>query len=148
MKIDDATWDAIIAETKAAIERLNACARKAGTKGKFAVNAPTAGPGTKYAFLITESRGCGTQRKAVARELATGELRQTKIVKQGVNISSNDPKAWAKLADKPIAELVRGLNLTNYWIISVKPIETTIRTIAPAARRDASTAISNSRRRR
>jgi len=69
-------------------------------------------------------------------------------VKQGVNISSNDPKAWAKLADKPIAELVRGLNLTDYWIISVKPIETTIRTIAPAARRDASTAISNSRRRR
>jgi len=55
MKIDDATWDAIIAETKAAIERLNACARKAGTREKFAVNAPTAGPGTKYAFLITES---------------------------------------------------------------------------------------------
>jgi len=131
MKIDDATWDAIIAETKAAIERLNADALKAGTKDKFTVNAPTAAPGAMYAFLITESRGCGTQRKAVARELATGELRQTKIVKQGANISSNDPKDWTKLAGKPIAELVRGLKLTNYWIISVKPLDTTIRTIAP-----------------
>ena len=133
MKIDDATWDAIIARTKAAIERLNADALKAGTKDKFTVNAPTAAPGAKYTILITESRGCGTQRKAVARELATGELRQTKIVKQGANISSNDPKAWAKLAGKPIGELVKGLSLTDYWITSVKPIETTIRTIAPVA---------------
>jgi hypothetical protein len=106
--------DAIIAETKAAIERLNEDALKARTKDKFTVNAPTAAPGGKYAILITESRGCGTQRKAVARELTTGELRQTKIVKQGANISSNDPKAWAKLAGKPIGELVKGLTRMSH----------------------------------
>jgi hypothetical protein len=54
-------------------------------------------------------------------------------VKQGANISSNDSKAWAKLGGKPIGELVKGLSLTDYWITSVKPIETTIRTIAPVA---------------
>jgi hypothetical protein len=124
MKIDETTWQAIIAETKAAVEKLNASAVRIGSKQKFGIKVPDPAPDAKYAYLIT-SDGDGdnyAQRKVLARELASGEMRPAKIVKmkggRGAKIAGADPKAWAKLVGKSAAEIVKGTGIATYQVFS------------------------------
>lgn len=117
MKITDEKWDEIITETQARIARWNARALEHGVEDTFTCDVER---GEKYAVLIT--RHLPSERKAVARELATGELRKaTTVTKRGklvgFSIKTPDPKAWRGLADKPAAEIVRKLKLTDYWIV-------------------------------
>jgi hypothetical protein len=116
MKIDDATWSAIIEETMAGIARLKEAATKGGRSDQFAASLHKL---DKHAVLLTE-HACGrrAERKAVAREMATGELRKAQVAGEGkvltTRISDEDPEGWADLAGKPAAQIVKGLNLAGY----------------------------------
>jgi hypothetical protein len=58
--------------------------------------------------------------KCVAREDATGELYQTRTkIKRGIlslAVKKSDPKGWDKLANKPTAEIIKKLKLTDFLL--------------------------------
>lgn len=120
MKIDDATWNAIIEETKAGIARLKEAAARHGKGDQFAASLHEL---EKHALLLTE-HACGrrTNRKAVAREIATGELRKARVVQKdkvlATKISGDDPEGWADLVGKPAAQIVKDLNLASYVMVT------------------------------
>lgn len=131
MKIADEKWNEIIAETQAGIARWNARASEKGCKDTFTCSVDR---GTEYEVLVT--RHIPDERKAVARELATGEVRKAKLTKRGklvgYSITTPDPKGWQGLADQPAADIVRKLKLLDFlMLISVSV--TGVSTTPPAA---------------
>jgi hypothetical protein len=95
--------------------------------------------GEKYTFLITchQMKYGSPERKIIAREMGTGELRKAQFVKKGVKISGSDPKAWAKLVGKPADALVDGLNIIVKRRLSLLALvrPTCSRMRSPACRR-------------
>lgn len=80
MKIDHATWNEIIAKAEASIARWNERATGEARPDIFTAKVEK---GEKYVILITEHKtGYRTERKAVAREIATGELHKAQVVKR------------------------------------------------------------------
>jgi hypothetical protein len=65
--------------------------------------------------------GSRTDRKAIARELASGEVRRAKAkaAKGKVNftVQTPDPKAWRTLPAKPASEIVKNLGLTDFLLV-------------------------------
>lgn len=123
MKIDDQKWNEIIAATQAGIE---ACKGRATKYGVAEANIFRCEGilGPTHTVLMTEHRDCGylMGRKAIARELASGEVRaaKAKVIgkgKIGFAVKTPDPKAWRSLADKPANEIVHKLKLTDFIII-------------------------------
>jgi hypothetical protein len=116
MKIDDATWNAIVGETKVGIARLKEAAAKYGKSDVFAASLHEL---EKHIVLVTE-HACGRRadRKAVAREIATGELRKAQVIGKDkvltAKINYADPEGWAAFAGKTAAQIVRDLTLTSY----------------------------------
>ena len=119
MIVDDQTWASIIEETKAGINKWNAIAVERGLEDRFLVHVFDMRPNTA---LVTEHRErYGIESKAVVRE-ADGHIRKAKpIVKKGriagIKCGGHDPKAWSSLADKPAADIVKKLGLTNYIMV-------------------------------
>jgi hypothetical protein len=129
MKITDEKWNEIISETQAGIARWNARAFHHGIEDTFSCFVER---GEKFVVLFT--RHTPGEQKAVARELATGELRKATLAKQDkrirASIRTSDPKSWQKLADKPAAEIVRKLKLLNF-VMFVSSRVTSVSTTPP-----------------
>jgi hypothetical protein len=107
MKITDDQWSAIIAATRQSIDKLKAIAADI-KRYDFRCEQGTA---EEYAVLWTSD---GFRRHAVAYKTADNELRPaTLVVKKGGRIAGinvkPDPKAWAKLPSKPVADIVAAL---------------------------------------
>jgi hypothetical protein len=120
MIITNEKWNDIIAETRTVIDKWNESARKHQKSDVFRIKVhDTDG----YTDLLTEHvNGYQTERKIIAREIATGEMRRTTISKQrghitGFKMWRPDPQAWRSLANKPAAEIVKRLKLTNFLMI-------------------------------
>ena len=80
MIIDDQKWNDIIAAAQAGIERWNSRAAERAKKDFFHCQVQM---GANYTVLLTAHMPDG-ERKAVARELTTGELRAAKpVVRKG-----------------------------------------------------------------
>jgi hypothetical protein len=118
MRTDDATWNAVVAETEARIGRLNTKAAKRGMGDHFAVHVHRSQDRT---ILLTEHYlGLLVERKAIAREARTGELRKArprKIAGKIDFVMSVPPKAWNKLEGKPAHEIVRSVCLASYSLL-------------------------------
>jgi hypothetical protein len=136
MIITDAKWNDIVAVTSAWIDKWKATAAKRQRKDDFTVKCDS---GDKYTVLLTTHHD-GYQREchAVAREIATGELRAANLVTKrrkgigripvGYSISQSDPKGWNGLANKSAEEIVKKLRLTNFVMFlgaSVTEVTTT-----------------------
>jgi hypothetical protein len=122
MIIDDKTWDAIVTATRAGIDRWNARAAENGVKDSFHCEVHT--EKDIVVLLTRHAGGWNNRRKAVVRELATGELRRaTPIFKRdrltSVSVHTSDPKGWQALAGKSASEIARGLKLTDFKIITL-----------------------------
>ena len=134
MKITDEKWNEIIFETQAGIARWNANALKHGKKDTFSCDVKR---GVNYETLSTRHMdSMGGAKKAVARELATGELRSAKLVtKRGmamVSVKTPDPKGWQGLADKPAVVIVKKLKLLDFVMVLSATV-TSVSTTPPVA---------------
>jgi hypothetical protein len=119
MKVSNEKWHEIVEETRAGIERWNTHAREKQKSDQFHVNVIQGASG-KYEFIITKHHTeWNNDFHCVAREIATGEVRRAKYhSKNGnVEIKTPDPKAWARLADKPGAEIAKKLKLLDFIMI-------------------------------
>jgi hypothetical protein len=120
MLIDDKKWNDIIAETKVRIDRWTARATERGLKDTFRF---TIQKTDRYEVILTEHLdGCNLDAKGLARELATGEIRSTNVIRKkgrstGFETKTPDPKGWKGLADKPADEIVTKLKLTDFFVI-------------------------------
>lgn len=121
MYIDDAKWAEIIEETTTGIARWNASAAKHNKSDKFHLHLLSSSG--KYSFIVTEHHGgWANEWRALAREIATGEVRSTKAVikKQkyaGASIKTPDPKAWKTLANKSAKEIVGKTKLLDFAML-------------------------------
>jgi hypothetical protein len=120
MKITDEKWNEIIAETRAGIEDLNAWAKRNGQSDTFHCEIDEGQDFTK--LVTTRSDG---ERRAVAREKATGELRTAKPVVRtnfrGYKITTPDPKSWQNLSSKSASEVGKKLKLLSFssrWTVT------------------------------
>jgi hypothetical protein len=123
MKITDDKWNEIIAETRRRIDSWNASATKHNKSDTFRCDLQQ----TRAHALLMTTRSSGEaelrrhERKAVARELATGELRSVKLIFNKGRLTGfqtkADPKAWVSLLAKPVAEVVRKLKLTDFLMV-------------------------------
>jgi hypothetical protein len=120
MKISDALWNDIVAETRAGIERWKANAAKHGLADRFTV---TVEPVGGYVVLVTEHAvEYYRDRHAIAREISTGELRRARLQEKRdgsfrVEIRPVAPKGWATLATKPADKIVKALGLVDFTVI-------------------------------
>ena len=132
MQIDDATWNEIIAKTEADIARWNERAAEKNRPDRFTANVK---PVDKYTVIVTEHQtGYRVERKAVAREVATGELRKAQIVKKGSGLACKitaSPKSWAKLEGKSADQTFKALKLTDYIMLLGVRAETPVAEAAP-----------------
>ncbi len=115
MIVSDETWLAIVDEVRARIERFNARGRPFVERDVCTCQVLT---GDRYVVLTTED---GYRRHTVARETATGGLRQAKVILSkgrvaGVQVKAPDPKAWRALAGKPPGEIVKRLGVAKLSI--------------------------------
>jgi hypothetical protein len=120
MQITSDQWNEIVAETLQRIDKWNAHAAENKVSDTFRCDLKSEG---EYAVLITaHGSGCSTDRKAVAYKTAANELKPVKLdIKQGRILGywiKPDPKAWASLPDKPVAEIVKRLKLTDFLMIT------------------------------
>jgi hypothetical protein len=124
MQVDESTWQAIVEETKRKLAEWK-------EEGHEFVALTQANE--KSQLLITEHRqqsyaGTGyyvTDRHAVGRELANGQLCKVTISKKGKNLVAKfkaGPKAWESLAGKSVEQIVKGLKLTNFLVVRVGAI--------------------------
>jgi hypothetical protein len=119
MRTDDTTWNAVVAETEARIGRLNKKAAKRGMEEHFAAHVHRSQDRT---ILLTEHYlGLLVERKAIARDARTGELRKVRPKKIAGKIDfaiGVAPKAWNKLEGKPAHEIVRTICLASYIMLT------------------------------
>lgn len=120
MIISDETWNEILAETEAGINRLNEIATQNGTADKFTwvlMGEPPDGPKT----LITSNvNGAYRETRAVTRNphtqqasiVATGRKGRFTTLKP-----KKDTKAWSKMSGKPAKDIIRAARLLDYLII-------------------------------
>lgn len=118
MRIETEKWNEIVDITKAKIADWNAHAKEHGKSDAFFADVQETG---RFSVLFTQHRhGSCVDGKAVAREIATGEVRATKLKKGkggrvvGFVTRQPDPKSWHALADKPADVIVKQLKLTNF----------------------------------
>jgi hypothetical protein len=122
MIITDEKWQEIIAATRASIDRWNASARKHNRPDQFHMEVHRSG---EFEVVVTEhrdSRGVGVERKCAMRKTATGEMHPSRTKNVGKNgfqtvMKGGDPKSWARLADKPAAEIVKQLKITDFFMV-------------------------------
>lgn len=117
MNIDENKWADIIGETKAGIDRWNESAAKHGKRDTFRFSTQK---NDRYEIILTEhDDSYSLEARALAREIATGEIRSTKVVRKkgriiGFQTKTPDPKGWKSLADKPADEIIKKLGLTDF----------------------------------
>lgn len=133
MLIDDKKWEEIGAAVKTRIDRWNASAVRHGQKDTFRFSTQKT---VRHEVILAEhSDGYMPEAKALARELETGEIRATKVVRKngrivGFRTTTPDPKGWKSLANKPANEIVKKLRLTGFFMaISSQVTEVTSTTI-------------------
>jgi len=135
MIITEEKWNEIITATRAGIDKWKARAAECQCEDRFTVETYKS---DNYSVLTTaHDDGWRGKRRAVARDMTTGEVRAaTLIMKQrkgfgrvpvGVKIKQTDPKAWKSLADKSADEIKRGLGLTDFRMVT-SVVATTTRT--------------------
>jgi hypothetical protein len=130
MKISDEKWNEIIAVTRWRVERWNARAAERNLPDRFSCDVV---PTTHLAVLITthQPEHGPIERKAVAREIISGEVRSTKLRKgrvSGLTTRTPDPKAWGSLAVRSASEIVVKLKLGDFLHVlgsNVNRIEST-----------------------
>jgi len=135
MIISDDRWADIIKATEAGIARWNASAAKHKKPDKFSVRiSETSG----YCVLLTaHNNEWRTHYHAVAREIATGQMRAVNVFRKtheiiGYKIKSSDPKAWKSLPNKSADAAVTQLRLCDFFLpISSKMIPAETETISP-----------------
>jgi hypothetical protein len=117
MYVDDRKWNEIIDEAQAGIDRWKGHAAKHKKEDVFRLHQDQS---EKYSVIITEHwKGRMAERKALAREKDTGEVRSAKVVVKewkltGYTVKTSDPKAWKTLADKPAKEIVNKTKLLDF----------------------------------
>ena len=125
MKVSDEKWNEIVKETEAGIARWNAIAKERGLQDAFFSSIQeTSGNSllvTRYKHDSDRSFAADDVR-AVAREIATGQLRPVRVKKYKggiVGFTVKPPsKAWsASLSEKPAAEIVKQLKLLDFFVI-------------------------------
>ena len=126
MIINDETWNEIIAETMAGIERINARATELGADDKFNWSLETGASGVVLLATQEVSGGYTTDRHVVVRHPDTGQTyigrfgtvggrRDKRLV---VKWGQQDTKAWAAMAGKSAKEIIRKARLLDYVIIT------------------------------
>src|SRR5262245_59664784 len=122
--VEQEKWNEIVEEAEARIAKWNARAKERGLQDTFLASVRDV---NGYSLLITQhkhdpDRSCAADDvKAVAREVATGQLRPTKIKKHKGTIVGfavkPPPKAWKSLADKPAESIVGKLRLVDFVVL-------------------------------
>jgi hypothetical protein len=144
MKLDEATWQEVIAAAQAGIDKWNASAKEKSLSDKFTLRTTS---GEKFTYIITEHTVGQrvSERRMVARELATGELRKATPVKvkkgSGTQIKiTNGPKSWDKLAGKSPERIAGLLKLTDFLMLisgsGAKPSSSTVDRVSGFLRSD------------
>ena len=119
MLIDSKKWDEIVAVTEASIDRWNARAAEHGQKDTFHFFSQKT---DRHEVIVAKHNDSYRMEvKALTRELETGEIRATKVIRKkgrivGFQPTTPDPKGWKSLADKPADEIVKKLKLTNFFM--------------------------------
>jgi hypothetical protein len=110
-KVSDETWKKLVDRANDGIAQWNVKALTHNRPDRFLCHEQ---PTEKYVILFTEQFDRHSRtRKAVAREIATGNLVKIQSVAKGWKISE-PPKAWANLGDDDFEKLWKALKLTNY----------------------------------
>ena len=125
--LDELAWAGLVAATKAGIKRLNTFAEKHGRSDHFSLSVDNGTSNFHKGHALIETRRYDyhhTEFAGVARNKATGEIRQVKYTEDryGCTLCKIKPaKKWATLSGKPSEEVVRGLGLLAYrTLVSVR----------------------------
>src|SRR5262245_19739575 len=105
MKIDDDTWNAIVARPRAALPT--------GMTGPPRRADPESSRCARRRATVTSSSSPFITTTAVARDVVTGRLHKATKTKAGIKISPA-PKGWTKLEGKRAETIVSGLKLTDF----------------------------------
>jgi hypothetical protein len=122
LTIDDATWQALIAETRAAIDRYNA--KATGNYANYSFECTVDG-NSDTDWLETRQRNTSGpgDRRTIARIKATGELLKVTFKRKGKQIVSTGrsvtARSWIKAAAKSPAELLKATKLTDFMMIHI-----------------------------
>lgn len=112
MRVDDATWQAIIAETTTEINRMNGVLAEHDLTDPFTLRVVAA---EDHEILITQ-RG-SRERRAIARYMPTNELRKATIDRKGKCKISTPLKSWERLHGKTAREIMKGVKVADYMIV-------------------------------
>jgi hypothetical protein len=133
MLIDDKKWEEIVAVTKVQIDTWNLHAIEHRKKDTFRFSIRKT---DRHEVILAEhTDNYRPEVKALAREVESGEIRATKVVRKkgrivGFQTTTPDPKGWKSLADKPADEIVKKLRLTGFFMaISSQATEVTSTTL-------------------
>jgi hypothetical protein len=104
---------------KQRIDRLNASAIQYARSDRFDWKTHR---DDKHTSIVTEHHGpWGVNRKAVAMELVSGELRSARVVKNGkghaLKIKADTPKSWEKLAGKSADSIVDAVGVAGFTLL-------------------------------
>ncbi len=122
LKIDDATWQELIAATRADIDKLNA--KCTGNYANYSFECTVDG-NSETDWLETRQRNTSGpgDRRTIARIKATGELLKVTFKRKGKQIVSTGrsitAQSWIKAAAKSPAELLKVTKITDYVMIHV-----------------------------
>lgn len=135
MLIDDKKWNDIITAARTRIDKWNGSAAKHGLKDTFRVSTQKT---DRYEVILTEHRGGGVfEANALAREIATGEVRSTRVIRKkghitGFQTTTPDPKYWKSLADKSAGDIIMKVRLVDFLMaISASSSVTSVQTTKP-----------------